>query len=76
MTEDTITGTLHNWAYDPILNVIWGDIQGDTRGRFVDGDRIHTSDIPITRAGRNKNQFYKGYLVKTLNSTYLLGDPV
>lgn len=68
-----ITGRLENWSYDLMYNVIWGNIYEDARDRFVDGTHIHTSDIP---GGRKYNStFSEGDLIKTLNSTYLLGKP-
>ena len=66
-----VTGRLENWTYDVMYNVIWGDIYNDIRGRFGDGTNIHTSDIP----GGRRMEFKEGDIVKTLNSSYLLGEP-
>lgn len=72
-----ITGRLENWTYDKLYNVVWGHIYDDTRGRFADGERIHTSDIPSTRHnGRDASQFVEGSIISTLNSHYLLGKPL
>lgn len=72
-----ITGRLENWTYDYFHNVVWGNIYDDVRGRFVDGQRIHTSDIPSTRLnGGDASQFVEGSIILTLNSRYLLGKPL
>ena len=73
--NQVITGTLHDWeTASPVGSeeyVIWGYVKGDTRGRFRDGLRIHTSGIspevfPI-------DGLKEGSVVKTRNSVYLLG---
>jgi len=72
-----ITGRLEDWTYDKLYNVVWGYIYDDTRGRFFDGQRIHTSDIPSTRLnGRDASQFVEGSVILTRNSRYLLGKPL
>ena len=71
MTE--ITGTLENWTYDQLYNVVWGNVYNDIHNRFPDGGWIHTSDIPGQR--NNQKVFKEGDIVKTLNSSYKLGKP-
>lgn len=72
-----ITGRLEGWYYDYLNNVVWGYIYDDTRGRFVDGQRIHTSDIPSTRRNdKDVSQFVEGSVISTRNSRYLLGKPL
>lgn len=66
-----ITGRLENWYFDPIFDIIWGNLYDDSKGRFYDGQWIHTSSIPKLKELRPK--FRKGYKVRTLNSIYLLG---
>lgn len=73
MTE--ITGRLENWVYDSLWNVVWGNCYDDIHKRFRDGEWIHTSDIPTTRNGRTGSTLKEGDIIKTLNSTYLLGKP-
>ena len=63
--KDEITGRLENWVKDRIFKIYWGNIYGDVRGRFVDGTRIHTSDV----------EYVKDNKVYTLNSIYELGEP-
>lgn len=75
--EETLTGTLENWFTYPAPQydgyVVYGDIFGDSRGRFPDGMDIRTSLIlceahPI-------DTLEKGVIVKTRNSSYKLGEP-
>lgn len=63
---EEITGTLENWSYDRHHRVFWGQIYGDTKGRFRDGTMIHTSACEF-----NKNK--EGDIIETLNSRYKLG---
>jgi hypothetical protein len=70
-----VTGRLENWIYDPLWNVVWGNVYDDARKRFRDGEWIHTSDIPVTRVGRTGDVLKEGDIIKTLNSKYLLGKP-
>ena len=67
-----ITGRLEDWVIDPVFDIVWGHCYDDSKGRFRDGTYIHTSSVPDLR----KKALQKGDLVKTLNSTYLLGDPL
>jgi len=64
-----ITATLNNWFTQQTSEksfVVWGEIANDIHGRFEDGTNVHTSGI--------KNRSVKeGDIVKTKNSTYLLG---
>lgn len=66
-----ITGRLENWVWDGVHSVIWGFIYDDEKGRFRDGTWIHTSLIDRTKFKELKS----GNVVKTLNSSYLLGEP-
>lgn len=64
-----ITGRLENWTRQQVTKkefIIWGDCYDDVHGRFLDGDRVHTSGI-LNRACK------EGDVVKTRNSVYLLG---
>lgn len=66
-----ITGRLENWYMDPVgRNIIWGEIYGDKKGRFVDGAEIHTSDI------LDGSEIGVGKVIVTRNSSYLLGEPL
>lgn len=70
-----ITGTLENWLVDANYwgsgeVVIWGDIYKDTLKRWREGTRIHTSPI-VTEL----EKLIEGALVRSKNSTYLLGKP-
>lgn len=66
-----LTGTLVDWFIDPNgLDIVWGWIEGDARGRFEDSTRIHTSSIPNFRT-----DYVEGDVIETLNSVYLLGKP-
>ena len=56
-------GTLENWYKRG--EVYCGQIYGDTKGRFQDGEMIHTSRV-VSR---------DDYTIRTLNSIYTLGDP-
>jgi hypothetical protein len=42
--------------------IVWGNIYGDTRGRWRDGTRIHTSDV--------KSFDEATQILHTLNSSY------
>lgn len=68
MQHTDVTGRLENWHYDPYgRDILWGKIFGDKYGRWADGQLIHTSSINECRG------FKEGDIVKTLNSSYLLG---
>ena len=58
-----ITGTLQNWAKSG--QVFYGEIYGDSKGRFPDGTPIRTSRV----------EEIVGDTVYTLNSIYKLGVP-
>ena len=66
-----ITGKLENWYMEQVTRkefIIWGHLSGDSKGRWPDGRWIHTSGV--------KNRRIKeGDIVRTRNSTYLLGKP-
>ena len=59
-----VTGVLKNAEWDPVYPVVWGDIYGDTRGRFTDGRRIHTSKVVKVKHGTKQG------FIQTLNSYY------
>lgn len=61
-----ITGKLEQWSKDPMFNIYWGYVYGDTKGRFRDGTWIHTSSVVKVEDG----------FVHTLNSLYELGEPM
>lgn len=67
-----VTGRLEKWVVDQVHPIVWGRIFGDTRGRFPDGLWIHTSVVPALAEGASLSE---GQVIKTLNSTYLLGVP-
>lgn len=55
---------LENWS--PVGGiVIIGEIQGDKKGRFEDGSSVRTSGIILP--------LQEGDVIRTQNSTYLLG---
>lgn len=67
-----VTGRLEDWTHDKEgFNVIWGHVYEDVRGRFRDGTWIHTSVLRHPKIAVHK----EGDIVRTLNSTYLLGKP-
>jgi len=70
-----ITGTLVNWyAEDVGLGAVRlsGNIFNDSKGRFSDGEFIHTS---IFATDRNPKTYKKGDVVNTRFSAYRLGAP-
>jgi hypothetical protein len=66
MSEQQVTGRLEYWWYDEINHVFWGYLYDDIRKRWWDGVHIHTSCCHNPDAK-------EGDVIKTLNSTYLLG---
>lgn len=65
-----LTGRLEAWSKDQFgRECIWGHIYDDSRGRFTDGELIHTSYIPDF----NNIAFAEGMVIDTLNSHYYLG---
>ena len=78
LTMTEITGRLERWTVGATFTatneyIIWGDCYEDSRNRFPDSTPIHTSgillsDYPI-------DELKEGMIVKTRNSTYLLGKP-
>jgi len=71
MTNE-ITGRLEAWCPDNIYGrILWGTLYGDSKGRWKDGTRIHTSDIMTP-----KEEWKEGVVIQTRNSTYLLGKPI
>lgn len=66
-----ITGTLEGWCQDNLYAyIIWGNVFGDSKGRFRDGTRIHTSYITPP-----SEEWKEGAIVTTRNSVYKLGKP-
>jgi hypothetical protein len=65
-----ITATLTNWKFVPneYGGYIWGNVFGDTKNRFRDGTRIHTSQIKAVEDTPG------GKVAITLNSNYLLSE--
>lgn len=63
-----ITADLKHWARGEGLyrNVYWGYIYNDTKGRWPDGCRIHTSVVT------NIDEYNDCFIVTTLNSVYRL----
>lgn len=63
-----ITGTLHNWSKLTApsgATFYFGEITGDTKGRFADGTEIRTSEV------MNR----QGDIIFTWNSVYRLANP-
>ena len=65
---DKVTATLENWTQ--IGQVIYGQIYGDTRGRFVDGQQVRTSRLD--EIVHDDDMVKYAY---TQNSVYKLGVP-
>lgn len=68
MQEYAVTGILKNWsrAGTDDLHIYWGNLYGDTKGRWADGTYIHTSKVTHTE------EMEDHFIVHTLNSVYLL----
>ena len=64
--KNEVTGRLENWYRWG--SMIVGDVYGDVRERFEDGQSIHTSSIKGDR-----DNLKEGDVVQTRNSRYLLG---
>lgn len=72
MSEPTValTGRIENWYLDVYgFPFLWGQVYDDTKGRFKDGEHIHTSRITETQV----SELQSGYVLETANSIYLLG---
>ena len=67
-----ITGRLIDWEYDGVNHVVWGHLVEDTRKRFRDGAKIHTSNLSMSR--KDAKELKNGDIVKTRNSLYLLSE--
>lgn len=75
--NDVITGHLEGWSVEQVNKqayILWGFLYNDVVKRWPDGTMIHTSlirsrDYPVSK-------LKKGSVVKTLNSTYELGDRI
>jgi len=68
--EEAVTGRLENWLVQQVTKkefVIWGNCHNDVHERWDEGEWIHTSGI------KNRKPVKSGDVVKTRNSTYLLG---
>lgn len=64
-----VTGKLDEWYSEEVWGdymIVWGRVYGDTKKRFRDGFRIHTSYFP-------KRELKEGDVIQTKNSTYVLG---
>lgn len=68
MSNEEVTGRLENWYLHGYVLLV-GDIYDDIRGRFEDGQSIHTSAIKD-----NGDNIKEGDVVQTRNSRYLLGN--
>ena len=64
--KNEVTGRLENWYR--WSSMIIGDVYGDVRERFEDGQSIHTASIKGDR-----DNLKEGDVVQTRNSRYLLG---
>lgn len=64
-----ITGRLEGWRLDLVHNILWGNLYDDVRNRWIEGQRIHTSDLE----SKDPSSFKEGDIVDTRNSSYLLG---
>lgn len=62
-----VTARLENWRIEKTRygQIYWGNVYGDAKGRFYDGQHIHTS-LVVKREGQ---------VIYTLNSVYQLGRP-
>lgn len=71
MKDKPYAGTLNNWSKDVLPSgvcIVWGDLDHDERGRFFDGEHIHTSVTPNT-------PMKEGDTIETAYSRYTLGVP-
>lgn len=65
----TVTGRIQNWS--TWGNTVVGEIYDDIEGRFADGTHIQTSGLqPLAKQEQGVQE---GAVVKTRNSSYLLG---
>lgn len=66
-----ITAELRNWKKATYLNgdIYWGNVYNDTKGRFRNGARIHTSLVTGYSPDLNDEETT---FVHTLNSVYLI----
>lgn len=67
------TAILKNWIEAPLSSglVFIGEIYGDVKKKFKDGDQIRTSLVVDKHEEKDENGFVRHY-VQTLNSVYLL----
>jgi hypothetical protein len=64
-----ITSRLENWIREQVTNkefILWGNVFDDMQSRWPDNTIIHTSGIYNCK-------LHEGSVVRTRNSTYLLG---
>ena len=72
MTTENIDGVLENWLISDIgWPAVVGDLYGDRKGRFLEGERVHTSTVEEIDTGEPR----EGSPVTTRNSLYRLGKP-
>jgi len=75
MSEELIvTGRLDGWFVSELATGIYrlnGYVSGDVRGRFSDGEFIHTS--AVFQADQPSSELKEGDIVKTMYSSYKLG---
>lgn len=77
MLDQQFDAVLHHWCLagyrspDDVQAVLIGVVAGDRSGRFANGRWIMTSLLvsPL-------DQIAEGTIVQTLNSRYLLGEPL
>ena len=79
-TVNTHDAVLEDWELVRILYsdnwCLKGNIYNDTAGRFKDGEYVTTSSIPDFDGSQSEAlEVSQGFIVKTRNTTYLLGSP-
>lgn len=67
-----VTGRLEGWYLETYAkgSIVWDYLYDDTRNRWWDGARIHTSKILS-----GIKDLKEGDVIITMNSSYLLGKP-
>ncbi len=67
MGKEKATARIENWAL--ANGMVFGEIYEDSRKRWPDGQEIRTSMVDEGETVK------EGHIVKTRNSSYLLGSP-
>lgn len=65
---DNVTARLENWG--GLWNNLYGEIYDDIRCRWKDGQHVQVSRTDVA-----VDEMKEGDIIKTRNSTYLLGKP-